>query len=201
MHDGQFQFVLQGKPDFSDLSLASLSGSLPAEGLTVSWLPPMPPLTQVNGTVLFQGADAVLINVATAAQGALSVSQSSMLITGLSADDQVGTINLNLTGPVAAAVSLLSHPRLNLLRTVPVPLNVTGGTMQGNVQLTLPLLAKVTMSQVTMQTHDVIQNLALSKLLLGRNLAQGNADHRCQHAEPAPRGPSDDGGHSGDDDA
>ena len=174
VHDGHFQFGLKGNADFSDIGLSTVSGSLPASGLTVTWLPPLPPMTKVNGGISLQGMDAVRIDVTDAAQGNQSVSKSSMVITGLSAADQIGTINLGLSGPVASVVSLLSQPRLNLLKSVPVPLNVTGGTFQGSVTLSLPLDSNVTIDQVTMQTHDVIQNLALSDLLLGRSLSGGN---------------------------
>ena len=173
-HDGHFQFDFTGKPDFSDFDLTGVAGTLPATGLTVTWLPPLPPMTNVNGVVALQGMDAVRIGVTSAAQGDQTVTNSSMVITGLSAADQIGTINLNLSGPVASALSVISQPRLNLLKSLPMPLNVAGGTFQGSLTLSLPLDNDVTMGQITMQTHDVIQNLALNNLLLGHNLSNGN---------------------------
>ena len=174
VHDGHFQFVLTGKPDFSDIGLTGVSGSLPATGLTVTWLPPLPPMTNVNGEIALQGMDAVRIGVTSAAQGDQAVTNSSMVITGRSAADQIGTINLNLAGPVASAMSIISQPRLHLLKGLPVPLTVTGGTFQGSLTLSLPLDNNVTTDQITMRTHDVIQNLGLGDLLLGRNLTDGN---------------------------
>ncbi|MCB8882842.1 hypothetical protein ACELLULO517_21530 [Acidisoma cellulosilytica] len=174
VHDGHFQFVVTGNPDFSNIGLTGVSGSLPATGLTVAWLPPLPPMTKVNGAITLQGMDAIKIGVTNAVQGDQAITNSGIVITGLSAKDQIGSITVNLSGPVASAVAIISQPRLHLLKALPVPLTVTGGSFQGSLSLSLPLDDNVTTGQIKMQTHDVIQNLILSDLLLGRNLTKGN---------------------------
>jgi hypothetical protein len=173
LHDGTVSLGLKSNTDLSDIEVFSATGMVPAEGLTVTWLPPVPPLTQVDGAIVLQGPDAIAIRVDSAKQSMLALSNSSIVITGLSARDQIGTITVNLAGPVADAVALVNHPRLHLLQGVPLPLKVTSGTVTGRIQLSLPLDAKVTTGQLTMTTHAALQNLGLAGLLLGRDVTKG----------------------------
>jgi hypothetical protein len=173
VHDGAFQLGLSSGPGLADLSLASASGAVQATGLTVAWLPPLPPMTNVQGSIALQGPDAIGVTVNSASQGALSLGQSTMAITGLSAARQIGTIAVNVTGPVAAALTLLNQPRLHLLKSLPVPLMATSGTLSTRLSLTLPLDADVTLAEIQAKVHTGIQNLALQNLLLGRSLTNG----------------------------
>ncbi|HTI03623.1 MAG TPA: DUF3971 domain-containing protein [Acidisoma sp.] len=173
LHDGTVSLGLKSNQDLSDIEVFSATGTVPAQGLTVTWLPPIPPLTQVNGAIVLQGPDAIAIRVDDARQGDLTLSKSGIVITGLSARDQIGTITVNLVGPVAEAVALVNHPRLHLLQGVPLPLKVTSGTVTTRVQLALPLDANVTTNQITMTTHAALQDLSLTGLLLGRDVTHG----------------------------
>lgn len=173
LHDGTINLGLRSGVDLSDIEIFSATGSIPASDLTVAWLPPLPPLTAVEGAIALQGPDAIAIRVDSAQQGALAVTGSHMLITGLNARDQIGTITVNVAGPVADAIALINHPRLHLLQGLPMPLTVTRGAFTARVQLSLPLDARVTTSQMSMTTQAALTDLALSKLLLGRDLSQG----------------------------
>jgi hypothetical protein len=173
LQDGAFQIGLTSGPDFAGLAVVSASGQVQATGLTVTWLPPLPPMTNVQGAIALQGPDAVAITVASAQQGPIVVSKSRMVITGLNAAEQIGTIDVNVAGPVVAALALVGHPRLNLLKSVPVPLKATSGTVAAAIALSLPLDAKVTLAQIKVKVHAGIQNLALQNLLLGRSLSDG----------------------------
>jgi hypothetical protein len=173
LHDGAFQLGLSSGPDLSNLSVGTASGDVQANGLTVTWLPPLPPMTNVQGSIALLGPDAVGVTITGASQGDLRVGQSTMVISGLSAPDQIGALSVNVSGPVATALTLLNQPRLHLLKTLPVPLKSPSGTLSTNVALTLPLDAKVTLGQIQAKVHADIQNLALQNLALGRSLTDG----------------------------
>ncbi|WP_419757883.1 DUF3971 domain-containing protein [Acidisoma sp.] len=173
LHDGAFQIGLSSGPNFANLGVGSASGAVQANGLTVIWLPPLPPMTAVQGSIALLGPDAVGVTVTGASQGDLRVGQSTMVITGLSAPEQIGAITVNVAGPVATVLTLLNQPRLHLLKSVPVPLKATSGTIATNVALTLPLDAKVTLAQIQAKVHADIENLALQNLALGRSLTGG----------------------------
>jgi hypothetical protein len=173
LHDGAFQLGLSSGPALAGLGVTSASGAVQANGLTVAWLPPVPPMTNVQGSIALRGPDAIGVTVTSANQGDLRVGQSTMVISGLTAADQTGAITVNVSGPVAAALSLLSQRRLSLTKSVPVPLVATSGTISTTVALTLPLDAKVTIAQIKGKVHVGIQNLTLQNLLLGRSLTDG----------------------------
>lgn len=173
LDNGTFAFGFKSDAGLGDLALVSVAGGIPAEGLAVTWLPGLPPLTVGQGAVILQGMDKVLIKVDQARQGALALSPSSMVISGLTGQVQTGTIAVNFAGPVAAVVALLNQPRLGLLKSVPLPLKVTAGTVKAAVKLSLPLLAKVTTGQITLDAKADVTGLALGGLLLGRDLTDG----------------------------
>lgn len=173
LHDGLFRIGFKSGPDLTDFAISSAGGAVAATGLAIAWLPPLPPLTDVHGTIALTGPGSVGVTVSKASQGNLSVTNSTMVITGLSAREQTGTIALYAAGPVASALALLSHPRLNLMKSVPFPLNATAGTVATVVNLSLPLNANVTFAQINVKVHAGIQNLALANILLGRSVTGG----------------------------
>jgi hypothetical protein len=173
LHDGAFQLGLSSGPDLGSLAVSSASGRVQATGLTVIWLPKMPPLTGTQGSIALLGPDAVGVTVTGAQEGDLHLGQSTMEITGLSAADQIGAIKVDIAGPMASVLALLNQPRLHLLKSVPVPLNATSGTAAIDLALTLPLDSKVTVAQIKAKAHAQIQNLVLQNLVLGRSLTAG----------------------------
>jgi hypothetical protein len=173
LHDGSFQLGLSSDPGFENLQVASASGSVQATGLSVIWLPKMPPLTAAQGSIALLGPDAVGVTVTGAQEGDLHLGQSTMKITGLSAADQIGAIKVDITGPMASVLALLNQPRLHLLKSVPVPHNATSATAAIDLALTLPLDSNVTVAQIKVKAHAQIQNLVLQNLVLGRSLTAG----------------------------
>jgi hypothetical protein len=173
-HDGAFQFGLTAPTDLSDVALVSASGQVLASGLTVTWLPPIPPMTQVEGIVALDGTDAVKVTVSHAQQGAMTVSNGSLLISKLSAPIQPAALTVTVAGTLADAIALINHPRLHLLSNLPVPFNATAGTFMTTVHIGLPLKKTIMAADVTVGVHADIKNAQLAKLLAGQSLTDGN---------------------------
>ncbi|WP_158801833.1 MULTISPECIES: AsmA-like C-terminal region-containing protein [unclassified Acidisoma] len=174
LHDGDFHFGLTLGKTLDDLALTQSSGAITADGLTVIWLPPIPPMTNVAGTIALDGPDRIKITVSKGQQGKLTVSHSTMVISGLDAAVQPATLAVNVAGPLVDAFALISNPRLHLLGDRPVALSPTAGNIDTHVDLTLPLKDKVLASDVTVKVHAQLTGVALHKLLLGRDLTEGS---------------------------
>ncbi len=165
----------------SGLHLTGASGSLAGSDVTVHWLRPIPPLEHGDAMLRIIDPDTLRIQVEAAQQtadrpgsrGRLSLQQGSMVITGLSKHAQFGAIRVDVTGSVPDALALLSHRRLHLLSSHPVPLREPSGQVAADVFAYLPLDARVTMDEVSLEAHAQLSDLHLTDVAAGRALDNG----------------------------
>ncbi|MDQ2804247.1 MAG: AsmA-like C-terminal region-containing protein, partial [Pseudomonadota bacterium] len=179
-HDGHFDIGLGGSGDLSDVRLTRASGLLQGSGLTVHWLRPVPPLQRGEVVVRVLDPDTVDIDLSSGQQvperrqvGPLTLQGGRVHITGLAHKDQDGTIRAAIAGPVAAALAVLANPRLHLLSDHPLPLTNPAGSVKAILTVSLPLLARVTISQVRIQARAELAELHLSAVVAGRDLDAG----------------------------
>ncbi|MEO9190807.1 MAG: AsmA-like C-terminal region-containing protein, partial [Acetobacteraceae bacterium] len=176
-HDGHVALGFAAKADGSDPRLTGASGTLGGSGLTVHWLRPIPPIEHGEATLRVIDLDSLRVDIATGQQpGHLSVQGGSMLVTGLTKPDQIGAIRVNVAGSVPDALGLLAHPRLHLLSGHPLPLKDPRGQVVADFTVRLPLLAYVTMDQVTLEAHARLSDLHLSDVIAGKPLDDGAFD-------------------------
>ena len=175
------EMTLQLPEDFSDASLTSLAGGLEGHDLTVAWLAPVPPLEHGEARLTFQGPDVIEILIPTAHQagrhGGLAVRGGRLRIAGLAARDQVMDIDADLSGPLADLLTLLKHPRLQLLDKHPVELRDPAGAMTGHLSLArLPLEDRVTIDDIRIAATARLTDVHLGGVAGGRDLDRGLLD-------------------------
>ncbi len=173
---GQFAATLDVPADPSDTKLAAISGSFQGDDLTIHWLRPVPPVEHVQATLQFVDPDTIRIPVSGGQQGSLRVKGGMILLTGLAGRDQYADVSLNLAGPLAGAVTLLSHPRLRLLSKRPLPFTVAAGQLAGTVDVRLPLIADLDADAVASNAHARLSGVVLRNVVAGRDLSRGTMD-------------------------
>lgn len=171
-HDGRFNLTLEAAADLSGLDLTDAGGTMAADDLTVWWLRPVPPLDHGHATLTLLSRDALEV-AATARDGAIQLPRGTIRITGLAAQDQAGVINADLASPLADLLTLLKHPRLQLLSAHPVPLNQPGGAMTGHLTVRLPLDDKVDIDAVAIHALAKVADAHLGGVIAGRSLDHG----------------------------
>ena len=177
--NGHFELRLTGPEDLSDVTIASLSGGLDGQDLTVHWLRPVPPMEHGNAKLTFLSPDELEIAVTGGRQagGTLAVQSGRVLITGLTVRDQFMTIEADLAGPVADLLTVLKHPRLQMLDRRPIEMRDPAGTVAGRLTITrLPLEFKVTLDDVHIRATGKLTRLHLGAIAAGRDLDQGTLD-------------------------
>lgn len=181
--DGHFEFTLTGSDDLSDLALTSASGTMEAEGLTVYWLRPVPPVVQEQAVLHLIDPDTLEITVLsgrsvpeTPGGESLAVRGLRMRVAGLMHNDQTAEIKTELAGSVPAAIALLRDPRLRLLSRHPMPLNDPAGQVDANLKVSLPLDARVTINQIAIAAQAHLTEVHLSDVVEGNDLDQGTLD-------------------------
>ncbi len=173
---------LSGDQGWNSLAETDRSGGFDADGLTLWWLRPIPPLFDMQAHLAFQGTDAVLVTVPHASlpvgtpgkSPMLAVSDSAMRIAGLDAAHQPATIRLRLSGDLGDLLAELANPRLRLLSSHPVPFTHPFGHTETDVTVALPLDNNVSIDEVQVRAHSVMNNVHLGNVVSGRALDRGS---------------------------
>ena len=111
--------------------------TLGLERATVHYLKPLPPVTHAKGTVTID-RDHVQIAVKEGRVGDLRIASGRIDIAGLSVDRAHLTLETEVSGPVAAALSVLDHPRLRYASSVGLVPGQVRGTLATRIREVSP---------------------------------------------------------------
>ncbi len=180
--DAHAAITIEANEDGSDLTLSQATGSLLGEGLTVHWLPPVPPIE--NGTARLDITDPDTLDIAISGgrqalsngrpEGGLRVQSGTMRISGIMQKDQVGKIDARIAGPIADAIALLREKRLHLFDRFPVELKNPAGQLAGTLSLSIPLEDKVQFEQIPIRAALHLQDAHLAGIAAGHDLDHGD---------------------------
>ena len=171
--DGHVTFTLTGAETGGDLDLTEAGGTLLGDNMTLWWLRPVPPVQHAHALVTWQSPDALQVALSGGRQGAVEARTGTVRITGLTGNDQVAFIDVDLGGPLADVIAVLKQPRLQLLSKHPLPLTAPTGTVAAHLSVRLPLDADVTIGQVAIHAAGQVANTHLGGIAAGRDLDRG----------------------------
>lgn len=167
--------------DFSAAQVTQLAGTMNYRDLVVHYLRPLPPVEGIAGTANYD-ADALRFAVTGGRMQELTVGESKVVIDGFAKADSARGIYEQLTieaksaGPVHEALSLLEHPRLDLLSTLGFSAEGSGGTMTADLQFRFPLSKDLAFDDVDLKVEAAIQDGRLHEVLLGQDMTEGRLD-------------------------
>ncbi|MGE0152566.1 MAG: AsmA-like C-terminal region-containing protein [Reyranellaceae bacterium] len=145
----RLNFELTGDLDRPEtVSISNVTGSADFSGLTVHYLRPMPPVQGVGGTMRLTDT-AVRFEVKSGELGDIALNEASIALANL--DQPVNHrahIDLTSTGPLAAKLRLLEHPKVGLQRDFAVGPERVSGQISTRAVIELPLIDSLTMAQV-----------------------------------------------------
>jgi hypothetical protein len=152
-----------------------LEGTLRAEGLTVHYLRPMPPLEGVSGEMRL-GLATIDITASGGRLGAITVPEGTIRLYDLDRRPNKGDIKVRIASTIPDALALLAHPRLDLLsRRGGVPPGMTGN---GTVALSigLPLVADISMDDLAVSVTANAGDVRVPAILAGRDFQRGRIE-------------------------
>ena len=172
--NGQARFAGTIGMDGRGLAITKLETSLQADEVTVSWLRPVPPIQHAVATLTMTSPDVIEIRVPSARQGTVPLQNSVIRITGLAAKDQNLSVVAEIAnGSVPDMLTLLKHPRLNLLSAHPLPIVRPAGTARGRLEVTMPLEGDLQIEQIAIHASGQLSGLRLGGLVAGRDIDRG----------------------------
>ncbi len=164
--------VPQDGPEAFELD--SLAGEFELSGLTVHYLRPLPPITDVRGSARLAGPD-LKFQVSEGRQGDLVVRDTHVDIIDIPGESRIA-VDGTISGPVRAALEVLNHDRLHLLDRV--GLDPAGATGEAVTQLSvgIPLVGEITLDRIAIGATAEIKEGGIARFLLNRDASDMNLD-------------------------
>ncbi len=168
---------LRADPTLANLSLTHIAGGLDGNGITIHWLPPVPPIEQAEAQLTFVSPDVIDFTFTSGKQAGLQLSNGLVRISGLSVRDQVADISADIAGPLADVIGILKHPRVRLLDRRPIEMRAPAGEARGRLEIAaLPLESWLTVEDVKLRATARLTGVHLGAIAAGRDLDQGVLD-------------------------
>ncbi|WP_338331613.1 AsmA-like C-terminal region-containing protein [Acetobacter sp. LMG 32666] len=169
---------------WNGIKLTNIQGGIDATGLTIHWLRPIAPLQGLDARLDIVNPDKLSIhfdhgyqqvdltgkNVGQTGTGRIEAGPGTMDIVGLTKKDQTGIIETDLHGPLQDVIALLAEPRLHLLSRHPLSLTHPRGAASLHLGLSLPLISRVTINDMTIQSHADVAHAAIGNVVAGRDV-------------------------------
>lgn len=162
---------LQGE-EKGQVDVDSINGRFSIDNVTVDYLAPMPPITDAAATATFSN-ERFDFAVHRGRVGELAIEEGAVNITDIGAPRELLGVTALIRGPVKAALELVAHPRLNLLRRVGLTTDGVEGSHATRLQIDLPLLAALQAEDVSVSATSNIDGLAMTDVLRGQGIGNG----------------------------
>lgn len=161
--------------NFSATRVNRLKGTLRYQDCDVHYLRPLPPIRGISGTASFD-QQGFVIQVESGTGPGLHVTGGQVNITGLNDKRDAIAIRVNIASSVQDALTLLNHPRLNLLSDFGIVPAATSGQATSEVTFAFPLHDKIGLEDVAIRARSVIKNASLQNIFLGQHVAHGQLE-------------------------
>ncbi len=156
-------------PGLPDEAIAT---RIEVEDADVHFLRPLPPIEDVDATVIINGA-IIEIETRGGRLDNLRVGDGRILIAGDEKGDFKIEIALPVSGPVSDAIALLDKPTLDYAKTVGIDPEAIAGTARARLRFYFPLLAHLAPEDIGVEVEATLSDLALSGVVEGYDLSQG----------------------------
>lgn len=155
--------LLVPKGDFDKARPQRLAAQLRYKDLVVHYLPPLTPVTGVEGTARLDAKGAVFKVAPGARIGDIALTATDVAVSGLDTGKEAVALDFGLKSRARPLFELLDHPRVNLLEGFDIAVEESAGDISGRARLTLPLAAELDLDDV-----DVKAEIKSNRLVLGQ---------------------------------
>lgn len=148
----------------SEPEISSLTAGLDVEGLQVQYFGKLPPVTGVNGRLVYDNAHGrltVQTNGGQIAGTKVVPGNGTITIDGLKGADQSIRIELPLKGPVPDILSVIDSQPLGYARKLGAVPARTAGEAEGRLVMSFPLLAALKVEQIALSVDATVRGGAL----------------------------------------
>lgn len=181
MERADFGFDLAGDSGIGSLDVIDLSGRLNVTGTEVGYIPGMPRVQGVSGTVDISPRR-IDIDIKSGHVGALTVQSGTVAFTELGSSREPAEVNLTVSGPVPAHLALIDNDPLNYARAVGIDPEAAKGDATVDLTLGFPLIVDLDLDALDISARASMQRVALPDVIGGRALTEGDLALRLDNA-------------------
>lgn len=183
LREGSWRVEARIGVDGSAPAITGLTGSARADGVSVHWLRPIPPLQNVSGEARFS-LDRIEITASSGQQSGTEIRTDGANVSiSFATDPEITRIEARLLGPLAEAWAILRHPRLKIFDKRPPPINnPTGMLGPATLQLTFPLIKTLDIEDIDIQAELEVRDLRIPRVAFDRDLERGVAKISLRNA-------------------
>ena len=176
MHQARVRFRLRPN-DKGALEFLSVDGDMEASGVSVDYLPPMPPVRNAAAYMKFN-EKRFDVFVSEGKSEGLTVREGTILFTGLDEVDQYADIALSVEGSFGDQLAYLEHEPLRYASAIEIDPKSTKGTAQTQLKLQFLLEKALTLDGVKVSAKSKVTGVSAAKAVLGRDISDGKLDIR-----------------------
>ncbi|MEE8500021.1 MAG: AsmA-like C-terminal domain-containing protein [Kiloniellales bacterium] len=170
------------------IELRQLDGSLRYHDLEVHYWRPMPPVTEISGTAVFDHRR-ITFSPQAARLLDLDVGSGSVEVFGLDSAKETIDVDLHLAGPLRTSLQLLDHERLGLIGPLGIDPAGTDGRMAGNLKFRFPIHVDPTFDNMEMGAEVELEDATLRGFLHGQDVTEGRLALSVDKTAMEVRGP------------
>ncbi|WP_198380608.1 DUF3971 domain-containing protein [Roseomonas sp. KE2513] len=173
------RWVVKGEmgSGLSDPRVTEVNGTLRAEGVTVHWLRPVPPIEGADGLITFSLGEVVVQARANRQSGTgLSLPEARVRLFDLDVDAEKAEITGRVTGPLADVLTVIRHPRLHLFDKRPLELGAAGGMVDARLTLTTPLKKDLRTEEIAVSATGKVMNGRIADFIRGQPVERADLD-------------------------
>ncbi len=148
-------------------------GTIALTGTTLTYLDGMPPVEQVSAAAVFD-QDHMDIKILDGHAGAIRMQPFTLVIDGLSKENQTIDIPLKVAGTVPDILRLLDHPPLRYPTALGLAPDGMTGKAEGEVRFRFPLQKDLRMKDLGIDATAALSGIASTTLVPGLALDQGD---------------------------
>lgn len=160
--------------------LISIDGDMDASGVTVDYLPPMPPVRGTNAYMKFNEKRYDVFVSQGTSQG-LSVREGKIFLTGLDEVDQYADITLDIAGGFGDQLAYAEQEPLRYASAIGIDPKTTKGTAETQLKLRFMLAKDLTVDGIQVSAKSKVKDVAAAKAVLGRDISDGQLDIRVDN--------------------
>jgi len=159
--------------DFSAVNMKSVTGKLGFNGLSIDFLSPMPPASELAGTAIFTH-NRIDFNVSSGRIGPLAIEDSIVSLWDLDTDIEKARVEAVVRGTARDLLSILDEEPLGAARYLGIDPQKVGGEMAGRAVFDFPLRTDLDMPMVTISAAANLVDVTLPGLVQGKDVTQGD---------------------------
>ena len=154
------------------MSVTDVTASFRYEGLSVSYLPAMPPVVAVRGTGKLS-LDGLEFEIEGGKMDALDIFGGDVAVTGFGEFHQDLSIRADVSGAVPVLLRILGNPPVSIGRWIAIDPDETDGMFRGEVSLAFPLIRDLPFDLVALDAELQTTGFSLPRAVVGNDLTEG----------------------------